>query len=741
MPSVFLSYSRADRDFVIQVRDALARAKREVWVDLEDIPPSAEWEREINAGSEVSDAFVCVLSPEWAASEVCQIELNNAVAEHKRVIPLVHRDVPPERLAPTVRALNWIPFRETDNLNAAFEQLIFALDTDLDYWHLASRLLVRAGEWEHTQANASFLLRGKELAEAEQWLAEGAEKQPSPTALQMRYITASRRGAVRRQRALIGGLSVFLAIAVTLAALASIQTVRVSQSNDQLRISNNRLCARALAGASSAALVNDHVDQALLLSVAATEQQDTEQTRNALLDALEFTPHRATTVANPFQMAGKSGAAAVGYSADGKTLMYAFEGDQGRIGLWNTATQRVRAQYSVGDTVYKAALSPDGTRLATLGLDHGLVLREAESGHPVATLAPTETLDPNNQQPITQNIALGGVGVAFSPRGDKLAAILCDTATCSHPYIGLWDGRTGVAAGRLALRFQPLLTTFAFSPDGSRLAATECDVFSGSGPCELAAWNLAAGNAHLYRHAISAVAGAPFGVPAAAVTAGGQTLYTAGGASPPRDERGRLIAWDPATGARVAGSPPLISPSGAIAKLAFSPDGHTFVTADATKNLYLWDLGSRAPIGGPIAGHESEVQSVAFAPDGTEFATGSDDGKVLLWRLRPYSPFSLPPGRDFDGTSQAAFSPDGRLLATANCDGAVRLWDAQSAHVTKRLSVEGASGFCLRTLAFSPDGRQLAAEAYNGVTPIWDVASGNLTSFCTCGDLRGGLQA
>ncbi len=43
MADVFLSYSRRDRAFVEYLRAALEAAKRSVWVDLRDIPPSAAW--------------------------------------------------------------------------------------------------------------------------------------------------------------------------------------------------------------------------------------------------------------------------------------------------------------------------------------------------------------------------------------------------------------------------------------------------------------------------------------------------------------------------------------------------------------------------------------------------------------------------------------------------------------------------------------------------------------------------
>jgi hypothetical protein len=50
MPAVFVSYSRTDKDFVHRLHDALGGRGYDVWVDWEDIPPSAEWFAEIRAG-------------------------------------------------------------------------------------------------------------------------------------------------------------------------------------------------------------------------------------------------------------------------------------------------------------------------------------------------------------------------------------------------------------------------------------------------------------------------------------------------------------------------------------------------------------------------------------------------------------------------------------------------------------------------------------------------------------------
>src|SRR5262245_46527294 len=78
MADLFISYPRVDREFVRRVLEVLSREHFDVWVDLEDIPPTAKWIDEILSGIESANAFVFVLSPESVASEICALELERA---------------------------------------------------------------------------------------------------------------------------------------------------------------------------------------------------------------------------------------------------------------------------------------------------------------------------------------------------------------------------------------------------------------------------------------------------------------------------------------------------------------------------------------------------------------------------------------------------------------------------------------------------------------------------------------
>ena len=78
MSDVFISYSRKDKAFATRLHEALKARQRKPWVDLEDIPPTAEWREKINAGIEGVRAFVFVLSPDSMVSPECLKEIDHA---------------------------------------------------------------------------------------------------------------------------------------------------------------------------------------------------------------------------------------------------------------------------------------------------------------------------------------------------------------------------------------------------------------------------------------------------------------------------------------------------------------------------------------------------------------------------------------------------------------------------------------------------------------------------------------
>ncbi len=133
MPAVFISYSRQDKDFVARLHEALSAREYDVWVDWQDIPPVAEWFEEIREGVGKADGFIYVISPDSAESDVCTRELEHAASLQKRIVPLVRRDPSGADVPEAAASLNWIFLRDGDDFDAGLEQLVGAIEKDLDH--------------------------------------------------------------------------------------------------------------------------------------------------------------------------------------------------------------------------------------------------------------------------------------------------------------------------------------------------------------------------------------------------------------------------------------------------------------------------------------------------------------------------------------------------------------------------------------------------------------------------------
>jgi TolA-binding protein len=245
---LFISYSRRDKDFVHSLDAAFRKLNRDPWIDWEDISDGEEWRKAIAQGIENADTFIFVITPDSAASRECTKELEQAIAHNKRIIPIVRCET--ASVHPVLAELNWIFFRESDDFNIAFRKLIKAINTDLPHVQTHTRLLSRAIEWEHGRDDG-FLLRGKDLKSAEEWLAKSEKKEPIPTELQYKYIIKSREVESADQRLADAGrrakriirISTILSLSSLVSATAAI-VFAVGQANhtiDELKQQTRQL--------------------------------------------------------------------------------------------------------------------------------------------------------------------------------------------------------------------------------------------------------------------------------------------------------------------------------------------------------------------------------------------------------------------------------------------------------------------------------------------------------------------
>ena len=278
---MFISYSRHDGEFVRPLVRALEARGKDVWVDLDDIPKSADWHAKVEQGIEASKAVVVVLSPSLAASQICGEEIRHAIEHNKRLIPILRTDVEPEQLYPKLNAPNWILARDQDDGDAAFEELIAALETDLEWLEVHARLVARSVEWDRQNRDGSFLLRGGDLNTARQWLAGRAEHREQPTRLQVEYIGASRRSALVR-RAMVGVAALGV---IALAGFLLVQRERTSDEQQRAERQEKLAESRRLSADAIGQLETDS-RRALATALDAQDAAPTPEATQALRQAL-----------------------------------------------------------------------------------------------------------------------------------------------------------------------------------------------------------------------------------------------------------------------------------------------------------------------------------------------------------------------------------------------------------------------------------------------------------------------
>jgi WD40 repeat protein len=278
--------------------------------------------------------------------------------------------------------------------------------------------------------------------------------------------------------------------------------------------------------------------------------------------------------------ARNNGEGPVGWSADGRFL------------AWQDALLKVITIWDLSNTTITHQIK-------------GRNFTFASTGNRLLVISPAKTLQLWKLDPLTELTGprdwaetTGWISKAFSPRGDRLAAV--DAAGDIHHWqIEGWVELPGIKAKAGWVRF---------ALDGGSLL-----VF---GPAdEIALWNLAT------RERLGVFQGHSSSVTTASVSPDGRLLATGS-----KDTTVRL--WDIATQrelARFAGG------AGGINSVAFSEDGNSIAAGSYEGTIQLWNVASGQQVG-TLQGHISYVNALAFSPDGTTLASSSFDKTLRLWK-------------------------------------------------------------------------------------------------------------
>lgn len=552
----------------------------------------------------------------------------------------------------------------------------------------------RAAAWTKTgtecgtERDEGRLLRGLELAEAEEWL---RQRQAETNELTKEFISASvklrRREEASRTRLrnrITQGALLGLAVALGLAGLAFWQA-------REARTQRDAAVARHLA--SQCLLDEDKFPAALLMASESVKRKPTPEGYEALLKSLDTRPYFVA------RMWHDEPVTFVVYSGDGRVIASASCDNTARA--WDPATGRELCRVQHEGYVSCVALSSDGRIMASASWDGLARVSVVATGREVASLRHDAQVN----------------SVCFSRDGTLVAS------TSSDGTVRVWTSEDGAEVFRVKLGVDETPYWAALSPDGKLVAASTrvWDIHSGRGVAQFD--DLLGLALSPYGRWASVRYACTEGVPKLA-----GPLYELCGRSDPQTVRspdGRWVAtvvteyegWatarecvriiDASTGHEIA----RLNHAGSA--VAFSFDGSLLGVLDGQDNAAVYDWSTGRVVA--MLGHVDMVSALAFAPDGTGIASGSYDATVTTWQRAPACE-TVAMARE--GELLLALSPDGTRFATS--DGTMtHVWLVGEGRRLMSLP------FSASWAAFDASGKVLAASTETTVT-VLEVASGRI---------------
>jgi WD40 repeat protein/DNA-binding SARP family transcriptional activator/energy-coupling factor transporter ATP-binding protein EcfA2 len=631
------------------------------------------------------------------------------------------------------------------------------------------QLSARAAEWQESSCDASFLLRGRQLAHFEAWAGESGLAQTEVERAFLRASLAERmallaqeesrrvrevaleRRAVNRLR----GIVVVLAAAALVAAGLTIYAFDQSDRSQQhARIAT----ARQLAAAS---LANLDVDPNLSILLARRAVMEASVNGAPLPDAVDAL-HRALAASRVVLAIRTPATAAIAVSPDGSRLVTAGStaGAQSagsppastEAFVWDTKNgKRLLSLVGARSPIHDIAYSPDGSRIVTGDDDGTAVVWEGQTGKRLfglpdpgagggflgvafspdgAMLATADGLARVRIWEIRRHRVVRTIrspqplaGVVWSPSGTLVGAAQWGAYNFSDPASRVWDVRTG----RLVFQTKGLAgaNVLRFAPDGRFLVTP-----TRSGTAQI--WEIRRDRL------VNTLTGHTGQVVAVAYSPDDRLIATGG-----TDGTARL--WDPRSGKQLL---VLHGPNAPVDALAFTPDSRRLVGASEDGTVRIWDVtpgGHRDWLTLVADPGPGGVDAIAYSHNGARLeTTGACDGRTSLWNaetgalIRTYRTYAVDPGglgaaaskpscsyyvttgQRFNASSTAT-RPDGNVVAVAVQDGTVQLLDGRSGSLLATLA--GGHGGA-RALAFDRSGKRIATGNWDGTAIVWDAASG-----------------
>lgn len=696
---VFISYGRPySTEFCKQLKAELNREKYNAWLDLHNIPDGEDWKKEIEQNILNSHVFIFVISPKSIKSEYCNWEIDLAVKNNKRFIPLLHIDQNElgninQLIANKfdeghpVRKFQWIDFKTEDNFDQGLQKLIRIFQINRNYLKEHTRLLERGREWIQHNRNPDFLLRGKDLKEAKSWLERG--QQPTPTQLHIQYINVS--SSKEKDRKIRNLWMALLTSGLFIGVIAVFGLFRISkkeQISALLKVAESPYYSNRIDSLVASLTAGKSFNYPLIYwsKLESNLQNLINKPQISWMNKID--PELKSDVATAVQRAiywteeknqllgHELAVLRVSFSDGGKLIASASR--DGNIKLWNQKGKLLQTLEGHQDTVYHVAFSLNDKMLISSSKDgkiklwkyRDFIYKDANKPQEHLLFTFFKDLDHNEKdEPWEVN------RLELSPDGQLIAS-------ASELINKDFDDNKPSSQIKYKIKLWNLQGTLIESI-----------------PSDAKVTNLTFSSHHKNN---------PKETILAAVT-----------------EDGYLQLWKLKDGEKLQKIKKIKVPQNNqkeyIVHLSFSPDGEWLVGGTNEGSVVLLKRDGTL-LSSPSQKHKERINALQFSPtnpdDKMMLATASDDETIKLWNLdidnSKLQLFHTLEGHK-DRVWRIQFSHNGYLLASASYDNSIKLWQRDGSLVN---TLNGHQDL-VNSLSFSPDNKTLASASYDHTVKLW----------------------
>jgi WD40 repeat protein len=338
---IFVSYSRGDSaDFALRLVAALEKLSIAAKLDTRDLEFGERWQNQLKDFIRQADAVVFIVSPRSISSHWCRWEVAEVATQSKRLVPVLHKAVPPEDLPAEISDVQLFSFGADAGAlaDAEFEdhtkRLAEGLLRDRPWLQEHTRLTELAHTWLVESRSRDHLLRGRALRAAEEWMVRRPLSAPAPSQAHLEFIAAGQVAAKKGTRRWIGGLTAVAVAGVTLAGIALYQAgIARSKTEEALTNLNEALInqSRLVAGLSKQELSSGDAGTALALALEALPPPDAPDRRPFVAEAADQARSALDSLREQAVIQASGRVLAANLSPDGKLVAVSSANEQWKL--------------------------------------------------------------------------------------------------------------------------------------------------------------------------------------------------------------------------------------------------------------------------------------------------------------------------------------------------------------------------------------------------------------------------